>query len=290
MGQQSNHQATCHLERRYSEVKELVRSRGKAEVSRDEGLLKQLDQEMAELRRRDAKLEQLSNTEDNIQFPQSFQSFYVPLLPSITVNQHVFFEDVKKSVSELKSQVKKICSGSIAKISVKNSCQLTLDPNTAHKMLCLSEGNRKVTWSDNDQLYPDHPDRFTTCPQVLCREGLSGACYWEVEWSRGVYIAVSYKGISRRGNYEWFGGSNQAWCLECGASRGTFYHNGILTAMCVPLSTRVEVYLDHRAGTLSFYSVSDTMTLLHRVQTPFTEPLYPGFFVDRSVKIMTSTQ
>ena len=64
----------------------------------------------------------------------------------------------------------------------------------------------------------------------------------------------------------------------------------VLTAMCVPLSTRVGVYLDHRAGTLSLYSVSDTMTLLHRVQTPFTEPLYPGFFVDRSVKIMTSTQ
>uniref|UniRef100_A0A8C7F0M5 Tripartite motif-containing protein 16-like n=1 Tax=Oncorhynchus kisutch TaxID=8019 RepID=A0A8C7F0M5_ONCKI len=336
------------IERRRSEVKELIRALEKAEVSRAEGLLKQLDQEMAELRRREGELEKLSNTEDNIQFLQSFQSLYVPLgskaLPSITFNQHVSFEHIRKSVSGLKSQVEKICSGEIANIYVKMtkvhivrpseprclpsfgttlsglsvgglashwndttcqktrpepktreefleySCQLTLDPNTAHKMLCLSEGNRKVTWSDNDQLYPDHPDRFTTCPQVLCREGLSGACYWEVEWSRGVYIAVSYKGISRRGNYEWFGGSNQAWCLECGASRGTFYHNGILTAMCVPLSTRVEVYLDHRAGTLSFYSVSDTMTLLHRVQTPFTEPLYPGFFVDRSVKIMTSTQ
>ncbi|TNN47689.1 E3 ubiquitin/ISG15 ligase TRIM25 [Liparis tanakae] len=43
-----------------------------------------------------------------------------------------------------------------------------------------------------------------------------------------------------------------------------------------PRSSRLGVYLDHRAGILSFYSVSDTMTLLHRVQTTFTQPLYAG--------------
>ena len=42
-------------------------------------------------------------------------------------------------------------------------------------------------------------------------------------------------------------------------------------------SSRIGVYVDHRAGTLAFYSVSDTMTLLHRVQTTFTHTLYPGF-------------
>uniref|UniRef100_A0A673Z1E3 E3 ubiquitin-protein ligase TRIM16-like n=1 Tax=Salmo trutta TaxID=8032 RepID=A0A673Z1E3_SALTR len=330
------------IERRRSEVNELIRAQEKAEVRRAEGLLKQLDKEMAELRRREAELEKLSNTEDNIQFHQYFQSLYVPLLPSITVNHDISFEDVKKSVSGLKSKVENICSVEIAKISVKMtkvhivrpseprclpsfdttqsrqsvgglashwndttcqktrpepktreefleySCQLTLDPNTAHKMLCLSEGNRKVTQSNNNQLYPDHPDRFTNGCQVLCREGLSGACYWEVEWTGvEVYIAVSYKGINRRA-WDWFGSSNQAWCLECGAFDCSFWYNGKRTALSVPISTRVGVYLDHRAGTLSFYSVSDTMTLLHRVQTPFTEPLYPGFgFNYGSVNILT---
>ncbi|XP_038839626.1 tripartite motif-containing protein 16-like, partial [Salvelinus namaycush] len=175
---------------------------------------------------------------------------------------------------------------------LKYSCQLTLDPNTAHKELRLSEGNRKVTWSDNDQLYPDHPDRFTTYAQVLCREGLSGACYWEVEWTGvEVCIAVSYKGISRRGHNEWLRSSNQAWCLECGASSCYFYHNDKQTDIPVPRSTRVVgMYLDHKAGTLSFYSVFDTMTLLHRVQTNFTQPLYPGFYVTTSLKILTPTQ
>ncbi|XP_045066250.1 stonustoxin subunit beta-like [Coregonus clupeaformis] len=171
------------------------------------------------------------------------------------------------------------------------SCQLTLDPNTAHKDLCLSEGNRKVTWSHKVQSYPDHPDRFTTDNQVLCKEGLSGVCYWEVEWSGWVDIAVSYKGINRREPDEWFISSNQAWCLVCGVSSCAFYHDSKKTAIPVPCSTRVGVYLDHRAGTLSFYSISDTMTLLHRVQTTFSQPLYPGFYVSHGfVNILTPTQ
>ncbi|XP_038853140.1 E3 ubiquitin/ISG15 ligase TRIM25-like [Salvelinus namaycush] len=334
------------IERRRSEVKELIRAQEKAEVSQAKGLLKQLDQEIAELRRREAELEQLSHTEDNIQFLQSFQSLCVPPrsehLLSITVNQHVFFEDVRKSVAELKSQLGKICSGEIAKISVKvtkvhivppseprclpsfgttqstlsvgglashgndttcqktrpepktreefleYSCQLTLDPNTAFNCLCLSEGNRKVTRRYKDQLYPAHSDRFTTYPQVLCGEGLSGACYWEVEWSGDwVDIAVSYKGISRRGPDEGlFRSSKQAWCLECDASGCSFYHNDKQIVIPVSCSTRVGVYLDHSAGTLSFYSISDTMTLLCRVQTTFTQPLYPGFTVSRTVNIL----
>uniref|UniRef100_A0A674B749 B30.2/SPRY domain-containing protein n=1 Tax=Salmo trutta TaxID=8032 RepID=A0A674B749_SALTR len=253
----------------------------KVEVSRAEGLLKQLEQEMSELRRREAELEQLSHTEDNLKFLQ------------------VLLMKVKYV------QVENICSGEILKcvhlaLSSNNhthtwmhtyispdvyylsldSCQLTLDPTTAHTNLCLSEGNRKVTWSNKVQSYPDHPDRFTTDYQVLCREGLSGSCYWEVEWSGWeVNIAVSYKGISRRGPDEWFGKSNQAWCLRCGISRSFFYHNSKQTVISVPCFIRVGVYLDHKAGTLSFYSVSDTMTLLHRVQTTFTQPLYPGFYV-----------
>ncbi|XP_034148294.1 stonustoxin subunit beta-like [Esox lucius] len=171
---------------------------------------------------------------------------------------------------------------------------LTLDPNTTHQYLCLSEGNRKVTWSDEDQSYPNHPDRFTSHYQVLCREGLSGVCYWEVEWSgEGVGVSVSYRGISRKGRGLkcLFGSNDQSWRLYCSTSSCYFYHDKDRTDIPVPTSSRIGVYLDHRAGTLFFYSVSDTMTLLHRVQTTFAQPLYPGFFVDTgSVKILTPIQ
>ncbi|XP_064872755.1 NACHT, LRR and PYD domains-containing protein 12-like [Oncorhynchus nerka] len=82
----------------------------------------------------------------------------------------------------------------------KYVCDLTLDPNTVDRLLSLSEENRKVTCRTEKQTYPDHPERFEDCGQVLCREGLTGRCYWEVEWSgRGAVIGVTYKGISRRG-------------------------------------------------------------------------------------------
>uniref|UniRef100_A0A4W5M398 B30.2/SPRY domain-containing protein n=1 Tax=Hucho hucho TaxID=62062 RepID=A0A4W5M398_9TELE len=288
----------CTFERRCSEVKELIKAQEKAAVSQAEGRLKQLEQEIAKLRRRDAEMERLSHKEDHIHFLQvtSLVSLSTASLLSITVNQHVSFEDVKKSVSELKTQLEVICSGEIAMISAKNSCQLTLDPNTANNWLCLSEGNRKVTWSpwsNKAQPYPDHPDRFSSYEQVLCREGLSGTCYWEVEWSAfKAYIAISYKGIGRigRGDACWFGGNDQSWSLVCCSIFGCyFYHNNKRTAIHVPRSSRIiGVYLDHRAGTLSFYSFSDTMTLLHRVQTTFNQPLYPGFWIyaGSSVKIL----
>uniref|UniRef100_A0A4W5KD54 B30.2/SPRY domain-containing protein n=1 Tax=Hucho hucho TaxID=62062 RepID=A0A4W5KD54_9TELE len=160
------------------------------------------------------------------------------------------------------------------------SCQLTLDPNTAQTDLSLSKGNRKVTYTDQVQPYPDHPDRFTNHYQVLCREGLSGCCYWEVEWSGNVITAVSYKDISRTERGGGFGLNNKSWSLQCYNGGYWFRHNNVVTKVSGPQSSRVGVYLDHKAGTLSFYSVSDTMTLLHRVQTTFTQPLYPGLWLN----------
>uniref|UniRef100_A0A8C5CAN7 NACHT domain-containing protein n=1 Tax=Gadus morhua TaxID=8049 RepID=A0A8C5CAN7_GADMO len=81
----------------------------------------------------------------------------------------------------------------------KYACDLTLDPNTAHRELSLSEDNRKVTWDREDQSYPDHPERFDSKPQVLGREALTGRCYWEVERKGWVGIGVTYRGITRRG-------------------------------------------------------------------------------------------
>ena len=175
-----------------------------------------------------------------------------------------------------------------------DSLPLTLDPNSAQECLCLSEGNRKVTNIGKAQPYLHHSDRFTYFVQVLCREGLSRASYWEVEWSGdSVNVAVSYKGIIRKGD-QWngvaaFGRNDQSLSLYCSTSSCNFMHNCSTTVITVPCSSRVGVYLDHTAGTLSFYNVSDTMTLLHRVQTTFTEPLYPGFTVGHgsSVKILT---
>ncbi|XP_073694038.1 NACHT, LRR and PYD domains-containing protein 3-like [Garra rufa] len=181
----------------------------------------------------------------------------------------------------------------------KYACYLTLDPNTAHTRLSLSEENRKVTNRYEYQSYPDHPDRFDYYEQVLCRESVCGHCYWEIEWSGNVCISLSYKSISRKGagvECE-FGRNNQSWSLICSFSSYTFRHNKIDIGLPVkPISSkigvygyiyRIGVYVDESAGTLSFYSVSDTMSLIHTVHTTFTQSLYHGFTVwsESSVKL-----
>uniref|UniRef100_A0A9J8C399 Uncharacterized protein n=1 Tax=Cyprinus carpio carpio TaxID=630221 RepID=A0A9J8C399_CYPCA len=166
----------------------------------------------------------------------------------------------------------------------KYVCFLTLDPNTAHTDLSLSEENREVACVRKNQLYPDHPDRFDYYYQVLCRESVCGRCYWEIEWSGDyVCISVSYKSISRKGRGDEcrFGYNDQSWSLICSSSRYSFRHNNIQTDLPVKpiISRRIGVFVDHSAGTLSFYSISDTVNLIHTVQTTFTQPLYPGFWV-----------
>nr|XP_033491379.1 tripartite motif-containing protein 16-like protein [Epinephelus lanceolatus] len=165
----------------------------------------------------------------------------------------------------------------------KNST-VEVDPNTVAACLCLSDKNREISWGKRDQAHHDHPDRFTFLHQALCKKGLRGIHYWEVEWDGGdVDLAVSYKGIARKGSWKecGFGHNNLSWKLNCTSSGCTFWHNNLYRGRIPPvLSRRVGIHLDYKAGTLAFYSVSDTLTQLHQVRTTFTERLYPGFSVD----------
>ncbi|XP_029380753.1 E3 ubiquitin/ISG15 ligase TRIM25-like [Echeneis naucrates] len=301
------------MERRRSDVKQQIRSQQETEVSRVKELQEKLEQEITELKRKDAELKLLSHTEDHTQFLHNYPS--VSALSEATDSSSInirplrYFEDVTAAVSELRDQLQDVLRQEWTNVSLtvtdvdvslsepepepktrteflRYSQEITLDPNTAHRYLLLSEGNRKVTRMSEVQSYSDHPDRFTYYCQVLSRESLTGRCYWEVEW-RGerVFIAVTYKNISRVGksNESAFGFNNKSWALDCKQNSFTFWFNRIQTPVSGPPSSRVGVYLDHRAGILSFYSVSETMTLLHRVQTTFTQPLHAGLWLNSTV-------
>ncbi|XP_073711801.1 tripartite motif-containing protein 16-like protein [Misgurnus anguillicaudatus] len=297
------------IERRRSEVIQLIRDQEKTAVSRAEELLKKLKQEIDDLKRRNDEMEKLSQTKDHISFLQSFQSLSSSpgSTDNIIFSSLLSFDDVRKSVTQLKEKMEDFCEEEIEKISSevtdieiipingpKTRADLTqyfslfsLDPNTVNGYIFLSEENRAATDTDTDQQYPDHPDRFDYWDQVLCRESLCGRCYWEIEWSGddGVDISVSYKSISRKGDGDecGFGYNDQSWSLFCSPSESSFWHNNIETDLpVVSSSCRLGVYVDHSAGVLCFYSVSDTTTLIHRVHTTFTEPLYPGFWLHES--------
>ncbi|XP_014870418.1 tripartite motif-containing protein 16-like [Poecilia latipinna] len=294
------------LQKRSSEAKQQIRSQQETEVSRVKDVQEKLEQEITELKRKDAELEQLSHTEDHSQFLLNYPSL-PPREPkgssSINIRPLRHFEDVTAAVSELRDKLQDVLRDSWTNISlmvtevdnlfsepepksraglIKYSCEITLDPNTANTRLVLSEGNRKVTAMGQPQSYSSHPGRFTNHPQVLSRESLTGRCYWEVEWSgKQVYVAVVYKNMSRAGDGDecLFGGNDKSWALYCSQSSMEFGHNNIWTSISSPVSSRVGVFLDHGAGLLSFYSVSKTMTLLHRVQTRFTQPLHAGVWL-----------
>ncbi|XP_036790079.1 uncharacterized protein LOC110510685 [Oncorhynchus mykiss] len=173
----------------------------------------------------------------------------------------------------------------------KYACHLTLDPDTAHPHLRLSEGNRKVTRVLKEQHYEDHPDRFDCHCQVVCSEVISGCrYYWEVDRDGDMAdIGVVYKGMKRKGREDdsWIGLNRKSWCLYCYDSAYEFIHAGVSRSISGRYSHRVGVYLDWPAGTLSFYSVSSsgTLTHLHTEHTTFTEPLYPGFGVYSSSSV-----
>ncbi|XP_050981895.1 E3 ubiquitin-protein ligase TRIM16-like [Labeo rohita] len=196
------------IERRRSEVIQMIRDQEKAEVSRVEGLMKQLEQEIDALRRRDAELEQLLHTDNHIHLLQRFQSLSEPLnytdISTVAVSSALRYEDVGKCVSELKEKLEDFFStktqtvySNVVSLSIGTYqkepktrkdfllyfLQLSLDQNTAHKCLCLSEENRVATNTKTVQPYPDHPDRFDNFYEVLCKERVKGRCYWEVEWS-----------------------------------------------------------------------------------------------------------
>lgn len=146
-----------------------------------------------------------------------------------------------------------------------------------------------MTLLGEDQSCRNHRQRFQNAKQVLCREDLSGRCYWEVHWNRSASIAVAYKSISKKGSRKdcMFGLSKKSWSLEMSMNDEccnckVVHYNKVYNNMDLPVTqcNRVGVYVNYPAGILSFYTISSdthTLTHIHTFRTAFIEPLFAGF-------------
>ncbi|XP_077441375.1 E3 ubiquitin-protein ligase TRIM65-like isoform X2 [Vanacampus margaritifer] len=226
--------------RRQVEVKELIRTQEKVEVTRAENRLHRLQRQISELKRRDAALQKLSQSQDPQMIVQTCKSFCSPVQvgenTSLTVSPHVSFGGVRKAVSDMKEHLlgfystefenittavknvnvlqvatstkvlEKCRTSNIAALENRSAllqyfCPLSLDPFTAHRELVLTRGNRKVSRTGEVQSYADHPDRFDAWVQVMCHEGLQGIHYWEMEWDgQQVAVGLTYESIKRKGS------------------------------------------------------------------------------------------
>ncbi|KAK2880306.1 hypothetical protein Q8A73_023004 [Channa argus] len=166
---------------------------------------------------------------------------------------------------------------------------LTLDPNSAHRRLVLSESNTKATLQSVAQPYPDTPQRFDGWTQVMCQSPLyAERCYWEVEWrGRGSSVGVAYGALSRKGSdaRSGLGYNAQSWTLELSDTCCSAMHDNEKKDIPVTYSPRVGIYLDLSMGRLVFYSVAENMTHLHTFRANFTQPLYPAFGVGSGVGV-----
>ncbi|XP_078426809.1 tripartite motif-containing protein 16-like protein isoform X1 [Cetorhinus maximus] len=169
---------------------------------------------------------------------------------------------------------------------LKYVATLAFDPNTAHRYLRLVNDNRKVSnTSPWLQPYPDHPERFEHWRQVLCTESFyMGRCYWEVEIrGEGTHVGMTYKSINRKGakSNGCITGNDFSWCVQWTGKEFLVHHGDVEVLGKAEKFSRLGVYLDYQSSILSFYGVDDTMTLIHKFESSFTEPLYPAFYLSK---------
>ncbi|XP_067113910.1 tripartite motif-containing protein 16-like protein [Osmerus mordax] len=307
------------IQRHVSTVMNLIRAQEKAVQGQAQTSLKELVLWLAVLRRRHAELEQLSHTQDDIQFLQRWSSLATGPeardWPSVPVSAP--FEAMRAAVEEIGGRLEAFFNKEINTLSqmvdrfpdvpeilpapaaqtrepttrsefLQCACELTLDSDTAHKDLFLSTNKKMVTCDPkkvkNSVPVPYKADRFARRRQVLCKEGLEGEqCYFEVEVDgEKAEIALTYKGLDRGSlsPSSALGGNKVSWSLDRSKTYSVSHKANSVQLIATPDSRKIGVYIKFKEGTLSFYEVSEnTMKLLYKTVTTFSEPLYPGFWL-----------
>ncbi|KAK3567826.1 hypothetical protein QTP86_027231 [Hemibagrus guttatus] len=275
------------IERNQAELLKVMEEKQKSAERQAEEFIKDLEQEITELKRRNTELEQLSHTEDHLHLLQIYPSLCSPPHTQdwthITINPHLSVETLRRALSQLqetfREEMEKLPEIKLKRIQ-QYAVDVTLDPDTAHPYLILSDDGKQVTCGDTEQNLPDNPQRFDRCPCVLGKEGFtSGRFYYEVQvrgktdWDLGVVR----ESINRKGKIT-YSHENGYWCVFL--RNETEYE--ALDSPPVPLSLKqapqkVGVFVDYEEGLISFYDVDAKSHIYSFTGQTFTEKLYPFF-------------
>ncbi|XP_049338572.1 zinc finger protein RFP-like isoform X5 [Astyanax mexicanus] len=275
------------IERSQAELLEVMEEEQKAAERQAEELIKELEQEITELKRRDTELEQISHTEDHLHLLQVYPSLCRPpptkTWTDVRINTHLRVETLRKALSQLQEalseEMEKLSEIKLKRIQ-QYAVDVTLDPDTAHPDLILSDDGKQVKHGNIRQNLPDSPQRFNLVPCVLGKEGFSsGRFYYEVQvrgksnWDLGV-IRESF---NRKGKI--------AITPEDGYWSVVLRNESEYTARDSPpvllslnqVLQKVGVFVDYEEGLVSFYDVETSSHIYSFTGQSFTEKIYPYF-------------
>uniref|UniRef100_A0A8C0XTM3 E3 ubiquitin-protein ligase TRIM39-like n=1 Tax=Cyprinus carpio carpio TaxID=630221 RepID=A0A8C0XTM3_CYPCA len=275
------------IERHQTELLEMMEEQQKAAEKQEQELIEELEQEITELKMRNTELEQLSHTEDHLHLLQIHSSLcsprYTRNCPEISMKTHESLETLRRALTQLKDTIDEKLTLTVStelKWMQQYAVDVTLDPDTAHPNLILSDDGKQVRDGDIEQKLPDTPERFDYCVNVLGKEGFSsGRFYFEVqvkgktEWDLG----VARESINRKGQII-LSPSDGYWTVVL--SNGNEYEACDDTSVSLSLRVkpqRVGVFVDYEEGLVSFYDVESSSHIYSFTAQSFTEKLYPYF-------------
>ncbi|XP_073715303.1 E3 ubiquitin-protein ligase TRIM39 [Misgurnus anguillicaudatus] len=271
------------IERCQTELLEMMEEKQKAAEKHDEDLIKDLEQEITELKWRDSELKKI--TQDHLHLIQIDPSslYRAPDMKNwseISMKTHVSVETLRRALTQLQETLnEKLTQTELIRMQ-QYAVDVTLDPDTAHSYLILSEDRKQVRTGDNEQKLPDNPERFNPCSCVLGKEGFtSGRFYFEVqvkdktEWDLGVVR----ESINRKGLIT--GTPQNGFWTVCLRNENEYKACADPdVSLCLKVKPqKVGVFVDYEEGLVCFYDVESRSHIYSFTDQTFTEKLFPYF-------------
>ncbi|KAK9516160.1 hypothetical protein VZT92_024112 [Zoarces viviparus] len=275
------------VERSQAELIDIIKEKQRKTEKQAEGFIKELEQEISELKKRSTEVEQLSRSEDHLHLLQSFRTLNTAPptknWTGVRVSRPSYEGTVVRAVNQLEEtlskQMKKLLEVELKRVQ-QSAVDVTLDPDTAHPNLILSDDGKQVKTGDVKKSLPDNPERFDSCAGVLAKQSFSsGRIYYEVQvkgktqWLLGVAREL----INRKGDIA-LSPQNGYWTIWL---RNENEYKA-LTGSSVLLSLKsqpqkVGVFVDYEEGLVSFYDVDAAALIYSFTGCSFTEKLHPFF-------------